>query len=101
MLFIFPREGIPTFWMKNVLIPLDMVFLDSAGIVVDITEDARPCKVEPCPHFVPIKPAVAVLEINSGSAQKHEIRIGSKILFQRVPDYPKKQPENEDSSDPN
>jgi len=89
MLFIFEQERIPSFWMKNTLIPLDIVFLDPAGRVVDISADARPCQGEPCPQYRPRTPALAVLEINSGAAASHGVVPGAVIRFRRVPGYPK------------
>ncbi len=94
MLFLFKRERVPSFWMKNTLIPLDIIFLDPAGRVVDIAADAHPCTGEPCPQYLPRGSALAVLEINGGAATAHKIEIGSVIRFQRVPDYPKFPPEN-------
>jgi len=90
MLFVFEQERIPSFWMKNTLIPLDIVFLDPSGRVVDISADARPCTGEPCPQYLPRTPALAVLEINSGAAASHGIVPGAVIHFRRVPGYPKK-----------
>lgn len=89
MLFLFKRERTPSFWMKNTLIPLDIIFLDSRGKVVDISPDARPCTVDPCPQFIPKGPAAAVLELNSGSAAAHHLVAGAQITFQRLPAFPK------------
>jgi len=88
MLFLFKQERFPNFWMKNTLIPLDIIFLDPNAKVVDITHRAHPCAVEPCPQFVPRGPAMAVLELNSGAAEEHGIEIASTLVFSRVPNYP-------------
>lgn len=88
MLFIFKQERIRSFWMKNTLIPLDIIFLDSTGHVADISANASPCHVEPCPQFVSLAPARAVLEINAGAAAAHKIEVGSVIRFRNVPHYP-------------
>jgi uncharacterized membrane protein (UPF0127 family) len=87
MLFLFEEERLPSFWMKNTLIALDIVFLDALGLVVDITRDAQPCKAEPCPQYLSKAPALAVLELAAGSA--HGLDVGARIEFRRVPDYPK------------
>jgi uncharacterized membrane protein (UPF0127 family) len=88
MLFLFGHERLPSFWMKNTLIALDIIFLDSTGTIVDLVIDAQPCKVEPCPQYVPKLPAAAVLEVPGGTAAQHGIAEGQKITFERVGDYP-------------
>jgi uncharacterized membrane protein (UPF0127 family) len=52
MLFIFNKEEIYAFWMKNTLIPLDMVWIDSNNTIVDI-QTAVPCEADPCPTYKP------------------------------------------------
>ncbi len=94
MLFLFKQERTPSFWMKNCLIPLDIIFLDSRGQVVDISAEVLPCSVEPCPQYVPMAPARAVLELNGGAAAAHQIAVGSVLKFQRVPGYPEKKLES-------
>ena len=44
MLFIFDKEGIYPFWMKNTLIPLDMIWIDSNNKIVFIAQNVQPCK---------------------------------------------------------
>ena len=88
MLFLFDEPRFPAFWMKNVLIPLDLVFLDGTGAVVDVIADVQPCAADPCPNYPPSGPAQAVLEIGAGVAAAHSIEVGSTITFDRVPGYP-------------
>lgn len=88
MLFLFSQPRIAAFWMKNTLIPLDLVFLDGTGVVVDVVANVQPCSADPCPSYPPSTPALAVLEINAGSASAHRIEVGSMIAFDRVPGYP-------------
>jgi uncharacterized membrane protein (UPF0127 family) len=97
MLFLFDQPRIPTFWMKNTLIPLDLVFLDGAGVVVDVVANVQPCAAEPCPNYPPSSPAQAVLEIGAGVAEAHGIETGASIDFERVPGYPvKAEPDSEE-----
>lgn len=78
MLFIFP-ETIPlAFWMKNTLIPLDMIFMDENMTVVHIA-NAVPCKADPCEHYDSPLPGKYVLEINSGLAAEKNIVVGTKM----------------------
>jgi len=88
MLFRFERRGILSIWMKNTYVPLDIVFLDERGVVVDISANAVPCKADPCPHYTPRKPANAVLELAAGTAAHHGLGPGSVIAFTGVSGYP-------------
>jgi uncharacterized membrane protein (UPF0127 family) len=88
MLLIFAEERLPSIWMMNTLVALDLVYLDSAGTVVDVVTDAQPCPGEPCPRFTPKQAAKAVLEIPAGAATRHNITEGAKLAFGRVPDFP-------------
>ena len=88
MLFIFDVDRYPAFWMKNTLIPLDLVFLDSAGMVVDVVADVPPCAADPCPTYSPKSPARAVLEVGAGVAAAHGVVAGTAITFERTPGYP-------------
>jgi uncharacterized membrane protein (UPF0127 family) len=88
MLFIFGNDRYPAFWMKNTLISLDLVFLDSAGAVVDIAAGVPPCASDPCPTYSPKNPARAVLEIGAGVAAAHGVETGAVITFERVHGYP-------------
>jgi len=66
MLFIYEREQRVSFWMKNTLIPLDMLFIDSTGTVQRIKENATPEDTTPIPGGDNIQ---YVLEINGGMSQ--------------------------------
>jgi uncharacterized membrane protein (UPF0127 family) len=88
MLFLFDQPRQPSFWMKNMLIPLDLVFLDGTGTVVDVIANVQPCAADPCPNYPPSSPAQAVLEINAGGAAAHGIEVGTILRFERVPGYP-------------
>ena len=74
MLFIFEEQGVYPFWMKNTLIPLDIIWLDENKSIVFIKESALPCKEEPCEIINPDKSAKYVLEINSGMADKLDLK---------------------------
>lgn len=66
MLFVFDDEIERAFWMKNTLIPLDMLFIDRSGKIIHIHESAIPHDLTPVPSK---GPAFAVLEINGGRAK--------------------------------
>jgi uncharacterized membrane protein (UPF0127 family) len=88
MLLLWPEERLATIWMMNVLIPLDIVFLDNAGEVVELVANAQPCSAEPCPRFRSSRPSRAVLELAAGSAAAHALEVGSRIEFERVSGFP-------------
>ena len=76
MLFIFDDPQKYGFWMKNVKIPLDIVYIDKEGIIVDLIA-AEPCKSKDCDIYYPVKKALFVLEVNQGNFS--EIDMGKKV----------------------
>lgn len=78
MIFPFEEEAEKRFWMKDTLIPLDMVFINKEKVIVNITT-ATPCKEMPCMNYESGAPAMYVLEINAGETAKRNIKIGDKI----------------------
>lgn len=89
MLFIFETEDIYSFWMKNMLFSLDMLWLDSNRRVVHIEENVPPCASEPCPSYEPARPARYVLELVSGSVKKHGLKLGDRLDFLLPPEKKK------------
>ncbi len=81
MLFIFEQEGQYGFWMKDTLIPLDIIWIDKDKQVVFIQKNAEPCKQEPCQTYNPRKNALYVLELNSGMSDKIGLKEGDKLKF--------------------
>jgi len=76
MLFVFGQEGRQGFWMKNTLIPLDIIWMDGAGRVVYISRNAQPCGPASCPVIEPDAKASYVLEISGGMADRLGIAAG-------------------------
>jgi uncharacterized membrane protein (UPF0127 family) len=76
MLFDFYREMPVSFWMKNTLIPLDMVFIAGDGTVKHVHANATPLSTDTIPSEFPVR---AVLEINGGSARLLGIKPGDKV----------------------
>lgn len=77
MLFLFARPKPATFWMRNTLIPLDMLFLDGDGTIVNIIERAEPRTDTMRPSQGPV---AAVLEINGGLSDLLGIEPGDKVV---------------------
>lgn len=83
MLFVFPKTAAWPFWMKDTLIPLDMIWLDGTGTVVYLHRWARPCSEgDACPWYWPKDPlARYVLELNAGQADINGISLGAKLTL--------------------
>lgn len=81
ILFLFPREEPLSFWMKNTPLSLDIVFINSAHTVINITANTTPFSEEPLPSAAP---AQFVLEVNAGFCQKHRITAGAQVDLPRV-----------------
>jgi uncharacterized protein len=84
MLFPFGDKAVHRFWMKNTMIPLDMIWMDADGKVIFVSADTPPCKADPCPSYGPDAPAASVLEIAGGMAKKEKVTVGSSIKFLNV-----------------
>lgn len=84
MLFIFPDETNRSFWMKNTLIPLDVIFISSKGRVNEMTT-LNPChETEICQLYNSKTPAQYVLEINAGSTGKWKIIEGDIVELPKM-----------------
>ena len=79
MLFIYNEETDLSFWMKNVLIPLDIVWINSEQEVVLISENVQPCHREPCSIISPDAKVRYVLEMNSFKSREMGLRAGDKL----------------------
>lgn len=77
MLFDFGEEQEVGFWMRNTLIPLDMLFIGRDGVVRHLYENAVPLSEEVIPSRYPVR---AVLEIAGGSSRRLGIAIGDRVL---------------------
>jgi uncharacterized membrane protein (UPF0127 family) len=78
MLFVFPSPSDTHFWMKNTVIPLDMIFADAHGKVVGIVANARPYSEAMVGGF---DGTLYVLEVNGGYAARHRIVAGDRLEF--------------------
>lgn len=81
MLFLFPQTAPRSFWMKSTLIPLDIIFFDSNGRLINF-ETAEPCRQEPCPIYNSEAPSQSVLEINAGLAKQQELETGDQLILE-------------------
>ena len=83
MLFIYHDEGVHYFWMKNTLIPLDMIWINGNREVISISKDVQPCQTSQCPQIGPGQKVQYVLELNGGASDKIGLAVGDKITFDK------------------
>ena len=83
MLFVYPGDGLRSFWMKDTLIPLDMVFITSNGEVVSVIEGAEPMTLSPRRSE---GAARYVLELNAGIAELNGIGEGTVMRLKNAPE---------------
>lgn len=79
MIFIFPAEGMRSFWMKNTKIPLDIFYFDEELKLVNVSESTPPCRSSRCPGYPSTGPAKYVLELNAGKAAELGVQPGDKL----------------------
>jgi uncharacterized membrane protein (UPF0127 family) len=81
MFFVFEDEKPVRFWMKNTLIPLDMIFFDEDYRVVKMQKNALPCEKDPCAVYPSEKPAKYVLEVPAGTCDRIGLKEGDKAVL--------------------
>lgn len=79
MLFIFPEDKVASFWMKNTILPLDMLFIRADGTIVGIHPMAEPYSEKQISSGKPVR---MVLEILGGQAARQGIATGDKVTFE-------------------
>ncbi len=84
MLFLFDASAPHPFWMKDTLIPLDMIFVDDGGRIVGVAARAEPLTLSP---RGPAAPSRYVVEVNGGWAERHGVAPGDRVRFEDVPRY--------------
>jgi len=82
MLFIFSRSDYHGIWMKDMNFPIDILWIDETGIIVDIQKNIHP---DTYPEvFKPRRPARFVLEIPSGAVDNSELHVGQRLDLSEV-----------------
>jgi uncharacterized membrane protein (UPF0127 family) len=79
MVFLFASPDFHSFWMKNTLVPLDIIWMDDAHAIIHIQPNTPPCKADPCPSYSPMRKAAAVLEVRAGTAAAHGLKMGDRL----------------------
>jgi hypothetical protein len=80
MIFIFEGDEIRSFWMKNTVLPLDMIFVNSKDEIVTIHKNTTPYSEQ---SYSSSKPAQFVIEVNAGYTDRHKISVGDHIVWNR------------------
>jgi uncharacterized membrane protein (UPF0127 family) len=81
MLFVFAESAPQAFWMKNTLIPLDILYFDDARRLVSMQLNVPPCKADPCAVYPSNVPARYVLELAAGTARRLGVRDGDVLTI--------------------
>ena len=84
MWFVFDGLGKYTFWMKNMLISLDILFVNEQFEIVHLVENARPCSTDDCKLYKTRFNAKYVLEINAGLSSRYGFSEGDMVVFSGV-----------------
>lgn len=82
MLFIYENECKDYFWMKDTLIPLDIIWINGNKEVVFISKNMQPCSSESCDLLSPEVKAKYVLELNGGTSDKIGLSEGDKVIIE-------------------
>ncbi len=78
MIFIFEKEAMRSFWMRNTLVPLDIAFISKDGTIHHIHHSANPLDET---RITSAAPSLAVLEILGGTSEKVNLKIGDRVIY--------------------
>lgn len=78
MLFLMREEEMQSFWMKNTILPLDIMYVDSERRIVSIHKNCKPYSLD---QIGSVKPAIYVVEVVAGYTEKYNIKVGDQISF--------------------
>jgi len=81
MLFIFPENKIRTFWMKNMKISIDIIFIDEKQSIINMYTDVEPCHTFKCDMYYSAKEVKYVLELKASETVARNMQVGDIIDF--------------------
>jgi uncharacterized membrane protein (UPF0127 family) len=81
MLFIFEHPAIQRVWMKNTLIPLDVLFVSAQGKIISIHKGLQPCVKKSCEIYDSMGIAKYMLEVNAGVVKKEKLKVGMTVIL--------------------
>lgn len=79
MLFVYNDQDLRGVWMKNTLLPLDVLFLNHKAEIIAMLPKLPPCHQNPCPIYHSQLPATYILEVNAGFIDNHQLKIGQAL----------------------
>ncbi len=79
LFFVFDAPSQVGIWMKDMQFPIDVLWIDANGAVIDIKENMTPDSYPEV--FMPASPALYVLEVNAGFVHRHNISVGEKVTL--------------------
>lgn len=82
MLFVFFEDGMKSFWMKNTVLSLDILFVNAENEIITIHKNTTPFSEQ---EYRSSGPARYVVEVVGGFTDRHAIRVGMKVQWRRVP----------------
>jgi len=82
MLFVYSKPQLVSFWMKNMLMSIDMIFIGDDLNIKHISHNATPCTRTPCTFYRPPGPVQYILEVPNGYSEKHQIKVGDHLLME-------------------
>ncbi len=82
MLFLYDTPKVVEMWMKNTYIPLDIIFIDDKGKIINIAKNTQPHSLKVVASHAP---AIAALELNAGTTNELSIKMGDKVLHKLLP----------------
>ena len=85
MMFVYKNSGAIAMWMKNTLIPLDIIFIKIGGLITRIVKRTVPMSET---KILSVGPVIAVLELNAGMTDRLDIRVGDLVRSPVLQDDP-------------
>ncbi|NCS70655.1 MAG: DUF192 domain-containing protein [Candidatus Aenigmarchaeota archaeon] len=82
ILFVFEKQEPVSFWMKNTLISLDMIFIFENGTISEVKTNVQPCHEDPCPTYPSNNPSKYVIEVNAEFCEKNGVNAGDRVNFE-------------------
>lgn len=83
MLFLHSQAGQYPYWMYNVRVPLDIIWMDAGRRIVEISADTPPCqkRASECPNYGGSVMSTYVLELAGGEAARQGLHLGDTLSF--------------------